>query len=288
MAEWKSSELDRKTTPEQWNQTKTPNDESAAGKNLNYWAFKDRSGNVLKTIHEKGYENVTVEHNSGAKLEFLPDGAVHLKAQKGRYTMIFGEDRIEVTGANDITIKGDASLKVEGKYNLTVSKEANFTVEGDFNLKAKNTNIMTGCFDVGAKNQTTKVEGSITVTAQEGIDMTAEKAFGLGSTSDTVGIGASKDVGIYAKNGKMMLESKGKMSMYSNSNDVAIKSETGQVGIKSKADTKIKADAKIHLNSSGTPTAPDKASTETKAVKPEKIDCPKDSETGQDNRTISV
>lgn len=209
MTTWDSSGgKPRNETPTTFDMPKNPNDNPAAGRNLNHWAFKDRSGNMMMFNHEKGYENVTIEHRTGAKMQLMPDGAVYLQAQKGRYTMTFGEDRMKITGSHDIVVEGGASLKVNGDYNVTVGKNFNLSASGDFNINALNVRMKAGCCDIAAKNITAAAEGGISLAAKGAATFLSEDGgMTIGSNKNSVAIGAGKKMALYAKSGELMLKS---------------------------------------------------------------------------------
>lgn len=194
-------------SPNSWNEPKDPNTDPAAGKNLNYWAFKDRSGNQMAFNHERGYENMLFEHRTGSKLQMMPDGAVVLRSHRGKYEMTFGPDRVKVTGTQDIVVEGGGSLRVNGEYNVTVGKDYNLTVGGGFNVKSLNANINTGCLDIGAKNINAVASGGIALSAAGAATFISESGgMTIGSTLNSVAIGAGRQVGIVAKGGDLMLD----------------------------------------------------------------------------------
>lgn len=198
----------RNETPATFSMPKNPNDDPAAGRNLNHWAFKDRSGNMMMFNHQRGYENVTIEHRTGAKMQLMPDGAVYIQAQKGQYTMTFGENRMRITGSHDIVVEGAASLKVNGDYNVTVGKDFNLSTSGDFNINALNVRMNTGCFDVAAKNITAASEGGISLAAKGAATFLSENGgMTIGSNKNSVAIGAGKKLALYARTGELMLKS---------------------------------------------------------------------------------
>jgi hypothetical protein len=198
----------RNETPTTFDMPKNPNDDPMAGRNLNHWAFKDRSGNMMMFNHQRGYENVTIEHRTGAKMQLMPDGSVYIQAQKGQYTMTFGENRMKITGSHDIVVDGAASLKVNGDYNVTVGKDFNLSTSGDFNINALNVRMKAGCFDVAAKNITAVSEGGISLAAKGAATFLSEDGgMTIGSNKNSVAIGAGKKMALYARTGELMLKS---------------------------------------------------------------------------------
>jgi hypothetical protein len=131
----------------------------------NYWSHKTRSGHSFIMDDSDGNESVTLQHRSGAAVQMLPNGAMHLVSHNGQYNVVFGENRMTISGAQDITVKGDASLRVYGDYNLTVHGDMNTTVTGDYNMTAKNRNqLIRGNMDTVAKNKTEKLSGNKVTT----------------------------------------------------------------------------------------------------------------------------
>ena len=91
-------------TPPKWDETEDARKLPGAGKYPNYWAHKTRSGHVLMLDDSKGAESVTIQHRGGSMIQIMPDGKVHVRAQNGQHTVVFGENRMYVTGAQDITM----------------------------------------------------------------------------------------------------------------------------------------------------------------------------------------
>ena len=280
-------------TEEKRSMPEDPNKDSAATKNGKYWAYKDRSGNEIIINHQNGHENLTVKHRSGTKIQFNPDGAMVIEASKGSYTTIRGESQVYITGKQDVTIDGDASIKAKGDYNMTVGGKGNLTFEGDLQIKSKNFNLMSGCIDFGGKNMTVKNEGNMSILAQESLTISADKGLTIGSGSDSVAIGASKDVGIYAKSGNFITRS-GKKTSLSAGNGMGIQTDAGSIGIEADNELQLKSGSQlglkggseiraagspeIHLNSGdpGKPLSPDDVTSDIKQAKPKHVECPKD------------
>ena len=249
MAETTNKSDPKDVTPEKWNGPEDARTKKGAGVYPNYYTQRTRSGHVFTMDDSEGHESVTLQHRSGSMVQFMPDGAVQFVAQNGQYTFVFGENRVKITGAYDVTVEGAASLRVKGDYNTTVMGNYNTTVNGDMNMTAKNFNAqIRGDMDVNAKNMNMKVEGSSTISSHEQTNITSDGGVQLASTSDSVAIGAAKDIGMKAK-GKFMMESRGpanvktegKLNMQS----------TGKASLKSSGTVAIEGPSAIHLNTSG-------------------------------------
>lgn len=148
-----------KETPKKFQTAKSPR--TLQGERYpNYWEQKDRSGNHIGMDANKGKEAIYIQHRSGTAIEMHPDGALHITAHNSKYEITFGENRMTISGAQDISVKGDASLRVFGDYNVTCHKDYNLTVLGDLNIVAKNKNQhIRGNMDTQAKNVNKKIEG---------------------------------------------------------------------------------------------------------------------------------
>jgi len=257
-----------KTEPN-WDSPKDARSEQGAGKYGKVRTFKTRSGHTIQHDDSPGNESVSIQHRSGSLMQFRPDGAVVVTSHNGQYNLVFGENRVKITGAHDVTVEGGGSLKVDGDYNMTVKGDINMTTHKDFNVTAKNLNqVILGNIDTAAKNQTTKLEGSFNTQAHEGGTIQTGKGLGLSSVEDSVIIGAKKGIGIESKGNDTRMKITGKFSLDA-SGDVAINSG-GNIGIKgtntvvegttklglkgkdivSKAtqDNKVLADKKVQLN----------------------------------------
>jgi hypothetical protein len=203
----------KKETPNKWTPPKDARKLKGAGTYPNYYSHKTRSGHVFMLDDSKGAESVTLQHRSGSCIQMNPNGSVVLTTHNGKYEITFGEDRVVVTGAQDIHVKGDASWKIDGHLNMTVAKNYNLTVNGNMTMTAKNLNqTIRGNIDTQAKNRTEKVEGSSQSTAQGAMAMLSEGGMTLGSKGDTVAIGGRAAVNIYSP-GQARMRAGGKLSL---------------------------------------------------------------------------
>jgi hypothetical protein len=213
MSDNNSSDDPKKVTPPSWSSPEDARKSKSAGKYPNYYSHKTRSGHVFMMDDSNESEHVTLQHRCGSMVQFMPDGAVQFVSHNGQYNVVFGENRMLVTGAYDVVVQGGGSLKVDGDYNMTVKGDTNLDVNGDFNITAKNMNqTIRGNIDVQAKNKTEKIEGSLTSQAQGSMTLVSDAGMTIGSSSDSVAIGASKQVGIMAKGGAVSVKSGGKTS----------------------------------------------------------------------------
>lgn len=184
-----------KTTPRKMTFDKDARSMENGGTYPNYWSHKTRSGHNFIMDDSEGNETVTIQHRSGSALQFRPDGGVSMTTHNGKYEVVFGEDRVTVTGARDITVKGDASMRVYGNHNVTVHGDHNMTVLGDHNVTAKNMNYsVRGNIDTEAKNINTRVEGSGTFGFGGALSMVGKDGVSMGSTGQNVHIFAGKSI----------------------------------------------------------------------------------------------
>lgn len=204
----------KNVTPTDW--AGPPDARDTGGEYPNYNIItKTKSGHVIMTDDTKGSEHVTIQHRGGSMLQLTPDGAISIGAQNGMYQIIFGENRMLITGAQDITVQGGGSLYVKGDYNMTVEGNHNTVVHGDMNLTAKNLNqTIRGNMDTTAKEMSTNIEGSTKITSQGITTIASDGGLALMSTSDSVTLGAKQNLGVYSGN-KMMLEAGSSMHMKS-------------------------------------------------------------------------
>lgn len=229
------SKQSKKETPEEFNVKQTPRNEKSAAQYPNYFSWKDRSGNNWGADASKGGESMWFQHRSGTAIEMHPDGALHITAHNSKYEVTFGENRVTISGAQDITVKGDASLRVFGDYNVTCHKNYNLTVMGDMNVVAKNMNRhVRGNMDTQAKNVNKKVEGSINYQSHGAAAYIAKGATTFSSQAGKAFIGGARglhgavtnegDMSFFNEKGDMFHETKdGKSDQKYKSNDKEVK-----------------------------------------------------------------
>jgi hypothetical protein len=186
------------TTPKDF---KTPPDaRDTGGEYPNQYIKKTSSGHVLIMDDTLGSEHITMQHRSGSMVQFTPDGRITFIAQSGQYSVIFGENRMLITGAHDVVVEGMASMKVKGDYNTTVEGNYNMVVHGDMNMTMKNLNqTVRGDYHMTAKEMTMKMEGSSEISSHGITNLSSDGGLALTSTGDSVAMGAAKNVAIKAK-----------------------------------------------------------------------------------------
>lgn len=224
--------VDKGVTPPKWDGPEDARKHEGAGTYPNYYAHKTRSGHVLLMDDSKGAENVTLQHRSGSMVQFHPDGKVAITAQNGQYTFTFGENRVQITGAHDVTVEGAASLRVKGDYNMTVGKNVNMTVQGDYNITAKNFNqAIRGNIDIAAKNMTSKTEGSYAVQASGAMQLTSVGSLMVASSTDSAAFCGKTMVSVLSDVGPLMARSGLGMSFHALAGDVSMLATAGRMAI---------------------------------------------------------
>lgn len=133
-----STKNDKKKTEQTWTGPKDARSEKGAAKYPNQHVLKTRSGHSIIYDDSKDNESMTIQHRGGSCIMFMPDGAVHMTTHNGRYDIVFGEDRMTVTGAHDITVKGDGSLRVYGDYRKTVHGNVEVSATGSITYRGNN------------------------------------------------------------------------------------------------------------------------------------------------------
>lgn len=189
----------KETTPRKWTGPEDARTYKGAGVYPNYYTKRTRSGHVFTLDDSEDNESITLQHRGGSMVQFMPDGAVQFVAQNGQYTFVFGENRVEIHGAYDVTVHGSGSMRVDKDFDVTVMGNHNMTVNGDFNLQAKNFNgQIRGNMDFNAKNLTTKVEGSTEISSHGITSIGGDGGVAVASTSAGVGLKAAADIAIKA------------------------------------------------------------------------------------------
>ena len=204
-----------KETPDEFDIFGDARGRQGSGEYPNYWGIKDRSGNSFQLDSSEGNESITLQHRGGSAVQFHPDGSLHITAHNGKYQITFGEDRMTISGAQDITVKGDASLRVYGDYNVTCHKNYNLSVMGDINIVGKNMNRhIRGNMDTQAKNVNKKIEGSISYQAQGAQAYVSKGAATVASMAQTTLTGAKGLLASVPGDGNLTMSVQGSGNMY--------------------------------------------------------------------------
>ena len=248
----------KKETPKKWKQPHKSDARKAksAGSYPDYFSWKTRSGNLFQMDDSKGGETVTLQHRSGTAIQMAPDGSLHITAHNGKYEITFGENRMTISGAQDITVKGDASMRVYGDYNVTCHKDYNLTVLGNFNLAAKNHNRhILGNIDTQARNENKKLNGSSSKITRGAIAMVSKGSATIASHSDQVHIAGGSGLNFFVDEGDIMSNIE-KGSHYVATKDgsihqqvdgqdghVNVRSKQGKITHKSKDDYQVKSES---------------------------------------------
>ncbi len=97
----------------------------------NYEIKQSPSGHGWVIDDTKDAESVTIFHRTGSQIQFQPDGSMIFINKKNAYQIVFGDNNIMVTGAQNVTVNGGCQLKVEGDYDLTVNGNVKQTIKGN-------------------------------------------------------------------------------------------------------------------------------------------------------------
>jgi len=210
-----SSTDDAKKTPKKWSQNKDARKDKKAGQYASHTTWKTRSGHTLIFDDSEGAEAITIQHRGGSAMQFMPDGSVVHTSHNGQQNIVFGENRIWVSGAQDITVEGDASIKCKGNYNATIDGDANFSAKGAFNITAKSMNqTISENFDLAAGSKMEKIKGSSISQVHGALSMKSQYGFTMASTGDGVAIGGATSVALKS-GGETAIQSGGQTSIQS-------------------------------------------------------------------------
>lgn len=203
MSEYKNDGGPADKTPPNWSQKKDIKQVEGSGEYPNYWVRQTRSGINVIFDDTKDRESLTIQHPSGSTIQFLPDGGVQYISHNGQQNVVFGENRVLITGAQDTTVRKDSSTVTHGECNTTVHKGMNVSCGEQYNVVAKSHNAKyTNQCDVSAKSQSTKITedgsaeygGSFTQTTNGGLAFVAKNS---GCTMHgKTGVGIQGDTGV--------------------------------------------------------------------------------------------
>jgi hypothetical protein len=143
--------------------------------------YRGPNGTTIVSHTKNGEDAFSIIHASGSRIDMHPDGAVVMTSQNGQYNVVFGENRMLVTGAQDIVVQGGGSLRVDGDYNMAVKGNMMTTVDGSSTMMAaKGMNFVTPeGFSVAANETTMRSKGKTAITADSSLALTGDEGIGL-------------------------------------------------------------------------------------------------------------
>lgn len=193
-----------------------PNDvrsSKEAGKYPNQQVIKTRSGHNVVYDDTKGNESITIQHRGGSAIQFLPNGAVQMTAHNGKYDIVFGENRMTVTGAHDLAVKGDGSLLVYGNYRKTVHGDIEIAATGSIAYRGKNiVHTASENYSVVSQTNTQKASDSFGIFSNQHASIVADNTTLIGMNHVSMG---GKTAAIEGTELASIKSSEGNMDVYS-------------------------------------------------------------------------
>lgn len=207
---WQEVGGERKKTPSQWSTPKDGRTYQGAGVYPNYHIMKGVSGDVFMVDRSKDNESYTWQGPDGQGWQFKYDGSTQFIAHNGHYQVVFGENRMMITGAQDITARGGGSLRVDGDYNLTAQGDVNVSAKGNFNVVGNGANFAVGeNFDVVSASTSMKSSGSATMQSAQGtVQISGKNGASVVSSGGPVGLGGARGINI-GSGSDVSIEAKG-------------------------------------------------------------------------------
>lgn len=204
---------DKSTTPQSLNFPEDKRKHAKAGVYPYYNViYKGRDGSVIMGDSSEGAESLTIQGRGGEMIQ-MADGQIRITSHNGMYTVVLGENRMYITGAQDVVIDGDASMRVGGSMRMHVDGDVEWTVAGDYTVTSKNmSQIIRGNLDTTAKNMSTKVEGSSEISTHGHLGLVGDGGISVAATNGSIAVGAKSDIAIAAV-GDLMTQSLGKTSI---------------------------------------------------------------------------
>ena len=123
--------------------------------------FETESGHVKEYDDTPEHERIREIHKAGTFTETHPDGTRVEKIVRNRYTIVLGDDHVQIEGACHVSIGGDCNLRIEGNTNIQATKNLRLEVEGDMIEHIKG-------------NKNTTVEGQHNVLNKRGFSIRTE------------------------------------------------------------------------------------------------------------------
>jgi hypothetical protein len=95
------------------------------------------SGHLFEADDTPGYERIKEAHRRGTFYEILPDGTKVTKIVRDNFSLVVGNDFVNVRGAAIVTVEGDCNLYTKGNLTQQVDGDYNLRIKGAYNMKCK-------------------------------------------------------------------------------------------------------------------------------------------------------
>lgn len=166
-----------------------------------------QSGHSFILDDSKGAETITLQHRGGTNIQFLADGGLQITTHNGQYNIVFGENRMEITGTKDTRVHGGVTDRFEQNYDATVVGNHNTTVGKNMNVGVigNHNTVSTGDITKNAQNIAIKADKSQQIEATDGqLTLTGKTTAQLTAKSGSVGIVAKQQVDISSETETLM------------------------------------------------------------------------------------
>ena len=191
----------------------------------NYNIIRTPTGHNLTLDDSAGAESVTLQHATGASIQFLPDGSSVYRSENDSYEVVFGDKTVVVSGSVNLVINGQCDTKIMGDYNLTVQGNMRTSVAG-------NMETVVACDDVKevAGNKETVVGKSISQLSSGPAELVS---------NDRIYVGAKNNIKVQSINKNIYIQAPKDIRAWAGAN----------VAIESVANTDIKSGRDYNLQS---------------------------------------
>ena len=88
------------------------------------------SGHLFEADDTPGSERIKESHRSGTYYEVFPDGSKVEKIVRDNFTLIVGNDRVNIQGSVIVTVEGDCNMYTKGNFTHQVNGDYNLMVKG--------------------------------------------------------------------------------------------------------------------------------------------------------------
>jgi len=88
------------------------------------------SGHLFEADDTPGSERIKESHRSGTYYEVFPDGSKVEKIVRDNFTLIVGNDRVNIQGSVIVTVEGDCNMYTKGNFTHQVNGDYNLLVKG--------------------------------------------------------------------------------------------------------------------------------------------------------------
>lgn len=118
------------------------------------------SGHIKEYDDTEGAERIHEYHKEGTFYEIQPDGTKVTRVVSNNYTVVFGDDFVNVKGNVNLTVDSNCTTYIKGDWDIQVDGNVNEVIKGTLTQ-----NVSGNVNETYGSNQKTQISGNLDVDA---------------------------------------------------------------------------------------------------------------------------